>query len=434
MGQSIPEKIQHVIGPLPGQREARAFSAFALIGGLVACGLSLYYGFRGETFMGRPMGSDFVQFYSAGKLLNQHQPAVIYDIPAFTKLQHEVVPEMAPTQMLVFGYPPVVSELFRPFALLPYRWAYCAWLLFSLTLYASSLWLLFRTLLRESYRRTAFLLALSAPMYTLETWIGGQLSVIGFFAVVLFLCCFEKRWPVVAGLALGLATYKPSLVAIPAAVMLLGGCWRMLAGLSAGSAVMLLGSMATAGVDGLWLWILRLRVFSAYAISNEPILRRTKYVDLNSFFTVLLGASSVERGIAMLATSAAFLILAWHWWRSRHQEAHEVQRYLWAATLSWTMMINIYVPVYDTIVLVPAAALMACSLAGADQRQRAGLQVWLIILWLVPWLTQSWADYLRLQILTVVLAGFGYWALALGRAGSVSRISLPRETAFQDAA
>src|SRR6185369_11137600 len=136
----------------------------------------------------------------------------------------------------------------------------------------------------------------------------------------------------------------------------------------------------------------------------------------------------------LLATSAAFLILAWHWWRSRHQEAHEVQRYLWAATLSWTMMINIYVPVYDTIVLVPAAALMACSLAGADQRQRAGLQVWLIILWLVPWLTQSWADYLRLQILTVVLAGFGYWALALARAGSVSRISLPRETAFQDAA
>ena len=83
MEQSIPETIQRIIGPLPGQREARAFSVFALIGGLIACGLSLYYGFRGETFMGRPMGSDFVQFYAAGKLLNQHQPALIYDIPAF---------------------------------------------------------------------------------------------------------------------------------------------------------------------------------------------------------------------------------------------------------------------------------------------------------------------------------------------------------------
>ena len=433
MERSIPEKIQRVIGPLPGQREARAFSTFALIGGLVACGLSLYYGFRGETFMGRPMGSDFVQFYAAGKLLNQHQPALIYDIPAFNKLQHQIVPEMSPTQMLVFGYPPVVSALFRPFALLPYRWAYCVWLVFSLTVYAAGLWLLFRSLLRESYRRTAFLLALSAPMFTLETWIGGQLSVIGFFAVVLFLCCFEKRWPRVAGLALGLATYKPSLVAIPAAVMLLGGCWRMLAGLSVGSALMILGSFTTAGVNGFWLWILRLRVFSAYATSNEPILRRTKYVDLNSFFTVLLGASSVERTIATIATSLAFVILAWSWWRSRNQ-GHEVQRYLWAATLTWTMLINIYVPVYDTIVLVPVAALAACSLAGADQRQQAGLQVWLIILWLVPWLTQSWADYLRLQILTLVLAGFGYWALQLARASSASEVVVPREDAFQDAA
>lgn len=433
MERSIAEKIQRVIGPLPGQREARAFSTFALIGGLVACGLSLYYGFRGETFMGRPMGSDFVEFYAAGKLANRHQPALVYDIPEFSRLQHEVVPEMAATQMHVFGYPPVVSALFRPFAFLPYRWAYCAWLLFSLTFYASGLWLLFRSLLPQSYRLTAFLLGLSAPMYTLETWIGGQLSVIGFFAVVLFLCCFEKRWLFMAGLALGLATYKPSLIAIPALMMLLGGCWRMLAGLSASSALMILGSVATAGVNGFWLWILRLRVFSQYATSNEAILRRTKYVDLNSFFKVLLGASSVERAVATLATSAAFLILAWNWWRSRRQ-SHDVQRFLWAATLTWIMLINIYVPVYDTILLVPAAALMARSLAGADKRQQAGLQAWLIILWLVPWLTQSWADYLRLQILTLVLVGFGYWALKLARAGSALEVSVPRESALQDAA
>jgi hypothetical protein len=222
-------------------------------------------------------------------------------------------------------------------------------------------------------------------------------------------------------------------VAIPAAMMILGGCWRMLAGLSVSSALVLLGSIAAAGVDGLWLWVMRLRVFSAYATSNEPILRRTKYVDLNSFFTVLLGASSLERAIATIATSAAFLILAWNWWRSRNQ-GQEVQRYLWAATLAWTMLINIYVPVYDTILLVPAAALVACSLAGADQRQRAGLQVWLIVLWLVPWLTQSWADYVRLQILTVVLAGFGYWAMKLARVASPSEVAVPREDAFQDAA
>jgi len=49
-------------------------------------------------------------------------------------------------------------------------------------------------------------------------------------------------------------------------------------------------------------------------------------------------------------------------------------------------------------------------------------------------LTAVMADYLRLQILTVVLAGFGYWALQLARAGSAFQVSVPREDALQDAA
>jgi len=203
MEKSIPARIERIIGPLPGQREARAFSVFALIAGLIACALSLYYGFRGETFMGRPLGSDFVEFYAAGKALNQHQPAFLYDISALTRLEQESLPAMSRTQMLLFGYPPVVGQLYRPFALLPYKSAYCAWLVFSLALYALCLWLLFRGWANASYRRTAFLLSLSAPMYTLETWIGGQLSVVTFFAVVLFVYCFENRWPLLAGIALG---------------------------------------------------------------------------------------------------------------------------------------------------------------------------------------------------------------------------------------
>src|SRR5436309_15542413 len=127
MEKSLPARIARIIGPLPGQHEARAFSVFALIAGFLACAISVYYGFRGETFMGRPMGSDFVQFYAAGKALNQHQAARIFDTEFFVGLQHKVLPAMSSTQMLLFAYPPVVGQLFRPFALLPYKWAYCAW-------------------------------------------------------------------------------------------------------------------------------------------------------------------------------------------------------------------------------------------------------------------------------------------------------------------
>jgi Glycosyltransferase family 87 len=433
MEKSIPARIERIIGPLPGRREARAFSIFALIAGLIACGLSLYYGFRGETFMGRPMGSDFVEFYAAGKALNQHQPALLYDIPALTRLEQESLPEMPRTQMLIFGYAPAVGQLFRPFALLPYKWAYCAWLVFSLALYATGLWLLFRGWACASYRRTAFLLSLSAPMFTLETWIGGQLSVVTFFAVVLFVYCFENHWLPIAGVALGLATYKPSLMAIPAAMMILGGCWKMFAGFCGGSVLLLLGSLATGGVNGLRLWMVQMKVFAGIATTNESIIRRTKYVDLNSFFAILLGGSPAQRGLSTLAAAAAFVMLGWTWWRSRGQ-SHDVQRYLWGATLTWTLLINIYAPVYDTILLVPAGALVARSVYGRNSRDQAALQLWLIALWLVPWLTQSWADYLRLQILTPVLAGFGYWALTLARESSALKIAVPRADPIRDAA
>jgi hypothetical protein len=179
--------------------------------------------------------------------------------------------------------------------------------------------------------------------------------------------------------------------------------------------------------------MVQMQVFAGIATTNESIIRRTKYVDLNSFFAILLGSGSAERALATLAGAAAFLLLGWTWWRSRRR-SHEVQRYLWAATLTWTLMINIYAPVYDTILLIPAAALVARSLYGRSKREQAGLQVWLIVLWLAPWLTQSGADYLRLQILTPLLAGFGYWALTLARDSSALPVSVPREHAIRDAA
>jgi hypothetical protein len=215
-------------------------------------------------------------------------------------------------------------------------------------------------------------------------------------------------------------------MAIPAAVMMLGACWRMFAGLCTSAGLMILASIATAGTAGFGQWMSRLKVFGSIATSDEAILRRTKYVDLNSFFTILLGGNGVARGIATLATCAALAILAWTWWRSRGQ-TQEARRALWAATLVWTLMINIYVPVYDTILLVPAAALLAHSLVNRGKEEQASLQLWMALLWLLPWLTQSSAEFVHFQIFTVLLAGFGYWALTLARDTAAPEPSMANE-------
>jgi hypothetical protein len=389
--------VERIIGPLPGLKEARAISTLALIAGAILCAASLYFGFRGETFMGRPLGGDFVQFYSAGKILNTGPAAAIYDIRTIVRVEHESLPTMPDTQMLLFGNAPYIATLFRPLALLPYRYAYCVWLAISLLLYFGALVIL----IGDRLPRVAYLLALSSPMFLLETWIGGQISVIAFLGIALFVDCFRRERWFLAGLSLSIAAYKPSLIAIPAVMLVIGACWRAVAGVIAGSALAGVLSLATAGFDGCLRWIDTLRVFGLLATGDQASIRRIKYVDFNSFFSILIGANGIARVCALIATLAALLCLARAWWNSTGD-----RRQLLAATLALTLVASFYVPVYDTIILAAAAVLAAES--NVDRKQ---FQLWLLALYLVPFVTQFFAEFAHVQILTPLLAGFGLWLL-----------------------
>jgi hypothetical protein len=181
-------------GPMPGRREAHAMAWMALTAGVILCGVSLVQGFHGRAFMGRALGSDFVQFYTVGKILNIHPPASIYDLELEVKLQHETLPSMAGTQMLVFGQAPYLAWLFRPFASLPYTWAYLGWLGFSAALYIAGLWALFGAVqLNREDRKTGFLLALSWAPFLFETWIGGQIAAAVFCIWAVFLRCLQNE-------------------------------------------------------------------------------------------------------------------------------------------------------------------------------------------------------------------------------------------------
>lgn len=384
-------KVERILGPLPGLKEARAISILALLAGAVLCALSLYFGFRGESFMGRPLGGDFVQFYAAGKILNSASADKIYDIPTIVRVEHESCSTMPATQMLLFGNPPYIAELFRPLALLPYAEAYCIWLAIALALYALAL----AILIPREIRTIGFLLALSSPMFLLETWIGGQISVLAFLGVALFVSnCRKRRW-FLAGVSLSIAAYKPSLIAIPAIMFLIGECWPILAGLLAGCAISALASTLTGALRP---WIGTLRVFSALATGHDASIRRIKYVDLNSFFSILVGPNPAARILAAITTLAALAWLARAWWSSRR---HPIETQLLAATFALMLAANFYVPVYDTILL--AAAVVLAWESGKP------LQSWLPLLYLTPFLTQSFAEFAHVHLLTPILVLFGLW-------------------------
>src|SRR3984885_9266526 len=339
------------LGPLPKRREAHAMAWLALAIGVALCGVSVLLGFEGRSFLGRPLGGDFVEFYTIGKILNQYAPARIYDLRLATSLQHAALPSMSETQMLVFGQAPFIASLFRPFALLPYAWAYVAWLGFSAGLYLASLALLFRTVhLNARDRETGFLLALSVTPFLFETWIGGQMSVVVFFIWVLFFWCLENDRGVIAGFGAGfvlaLCLFKPTLVWLPALMLVVGCRWRVVGGLAAGGIAMALLSLATVGVDGCRGWLAALAMNRNTVAQAGEAWHLAKYVDILAFSHLLFANWPAVAGIAAIAV--AVIALAWlgrEWWRSDNAR---MDPRLWAATLCFTLVVNPYVPIYDS--------------------------------------------------------------------------------------
>jgi alpha-1,2-mannosyltransferase len=402
------------LGPMPGRREAHAMAWLGLAMGVIVCGVSLWLGFTGHSFLGRPLGGDFIEFYSIGKILNNYAPARVYDLQLAVGLQHATLPTMPDTQMLVFGQAPFIASLFRPFALLPYAWAYVVWLGFSAGLFTAALALLFRTLrLSAEDRKTGFLLALSSTPFLYETWIGGQMSVVVFFIWVLFFWCLENDRRFLAGFVLALCLFKPTLVALPALMLLVGRRWRVVSGLAAGAIAMALLSVATVGWDGCRAWFQSLEMNGNVTAKTGEAWHQAKQVDLLAFFHLLHPGlpSAVPNAVAILVGAVAVGWLGRAWWRS------VAEKPLWAATLCCTLVVNPYVPIYDAILVVAAVALVASRVPA----------VWILALYLVPWLTQAFAEFLHLQMMTLVLAGFGLWVLEISEPTNVIHSKPRRE-------
>ena len=398
-------------GPMPGRREAHAMAWIALTAGVILCATSVVLGFQGRPFMGRALGGDFVGFYTIGKILNTYPAARIYDLALAVRLQHETLPSMDGTQMLVFGQAPYIAWLFRPFAWLPYAWAYVAWLGFSAALYAAGLGVLFGAAgLKREDRKTGFLLALSSTPFLFETWIGGQMAAVVFFIWALFLWCFQNERRFLAGLVLSLCLFKPTLVALPAAMLFIARRWRVASGLAAGGAVLALASVATIGLDGCRAWVGMLAMNAQVASGAGDPWHRAKYVDMAAFFHLLLGSHATAAAILMtIAGVAAAGALGRAWWRADSRISNE----LWAATLCFTLVVSAYAPIYDSVLAVAAVALVAATREQRPEGDRTAFAGWLVLLYMVPWVTQSFAEFLHLQLLTLVLAGFGVWALRL---------------------
>ena len=83
---------------------------------------------------GKVVGTDYLQFYTAGVTLRQGQSANLYNF-AYQRQLEQTIAGPALTSFHAFITPPFLAWLFVPFTFLPYIWSFIIWSLLDLYSY-----------------------------------------------------------------------------------------------------------------------------------------------------------------------------------------------------------------------------------------------------------------------------------------------------------
>jgi len=415
-----PRWPKRILGPVPTLKELNVLCWGLFLVGLV---LPLYVVWQGQMQSGQPLAEalnvDFVYFYGAGRILNEYPAEKLYDY----ELEKRIWTEIHILKIGTYGpfpYPPFVAILFRPFARLPYPTAYLLWLSITLILYIGGIAVISsRFFPRDPLRQSLILcFALAFYPFVIETMINGHISAIGFFALALVLREEDAGRPFLSGLALSACLYKPTLMVLFLPMLFVTRRFSTLLGFAIGAAILFL---VTTCAEGTRVWSGYLAVLlnfgkSAAGMTPGSFRWLLKYVDLNAFSALVPGGRS-WLGLGMLVAYAvwAALWLVRVWWKSAGA-GKPVGTLVWATTVTWTLLLNVYSPIYESIFVVLGIVVTAAFLKNLPQGR---LQRWFTPLWLLifacSWITKDLAQDWGFQILTVSLAALGMLQLAVLR-------------------
>jgi hypothetical protein len=313
--------------------------------------------------------SDFVNVWAAGRLVLAGHPAAAYDWPA-----HKLVEEAAIGHPFAgyFGwhYPPTFLFVAAALSLLSYAAAYAVWVFGTFPAYLAAI----RAIVGD---RIGYLLAAAFPA-VLGNFIVGQNGFLTAGLVGGALILMERR-PVLAGVLLGLLTYKPHLGLLFPIALVAGGYWRTLTTAAIVALLMAAASWLAFGSDA---W----QAFFANIGHTSQAFLSEGWADWSKLQTAFgltrtLGGSealawTVQAAVALTAAGAIAML-----WRSGAAYAIKA-----AALGAASMLATPYLYTYDLVVLaVPLAFLFRLGRArGFLPHEMAGIGVACLLILIFP--------------------------------------------------
>ena len=368
-------------------------------------------------FRTRYFGSDFAEFYIAGKILNQHGPDALYDLDLQTRLFRELDPRNRDA-VLWYVCAPYLAQVFRPFALLSYRAAYAAWMIVAILTYGIGVAGLspFLASLPKPYRRAALLLGLSFVPVALWSLVGGQIGVVA-FAIVAWCVHFDLSGKqLAAGATLALCCYKPTLLLLFGPFLLLRMNFRFLLGFAAGLGGLLAVSLL-ASAKAVFDWFGLIATYGRLASQGStpwpdvwPLL-----IDVNHFVRRIYAS---DARLSVVLAAAAFIsavALLGRYWRRFDAGTMEQRQLTWAVTITLSLLANLYVTAYDSASIV-VGALPTASVVWQHRTEvlwPRRFHVVIAVVYLTALIPAPAIAYLRVHLYTLAIAALALFQYRL---------------------
>lgn len=290
--------------------------------------------------------TDFVSFWAAGHLALDGFPAQAFDWDILKRIEVAKLGQDFSGDF-PWHYPPPFFFVASVLALSPYSVAHLGWIIASIVPYLAVV----RAIVGHNF---GVLLALAAPFVCINALVGQN----GFLTAALIggtLYLIPIR-PVLAGICLGLLTYKPQFGLLFPLVLIAAGHWRVFVSASVTAITMFALSWLAFGSES-WLAFFHWIPGSSEAILSEGKATWWKLQSIYSMVRYFGGTEQLAWAFQFVLTATVAVVLALMW-RSR------VPYTLKAALLATgTLLATPYIAIYDMVVLaIPVAFLVRIAL------------------------------------------------------------------------
>jgi hypothetical protein len=345
------------------------------------------------TMAGIPFGSDFITFWAASHLALTGEPAAAFDMARIVAAEKLAVP--ANDGIFLWHYPPSFQLFILPLSLLPYLAAYFTWVLTTLAI----LFLVVRRFAPTPYA-LPLLVTYTGTFFNFFHGQNGFLTAALFGAGMLLL----RERPFVAGLVLGLMSYKPQFGMLLPIALIAGRQWPAVAGAALSTLTLAATSWAVLGSE-VWIALWKNLPFVQEILAQG----RLPWPKIPSVFVALrtLGFNGTAAYAGQMVTAAFVAVtVAWIW-----RQSPGTRRAI-AVLIAGTPLMSPYVFDYDLALLAVAIAILAWD--GVENGWHPGDREVLVMAFFAPALVSAIAYTITLQIGPLCLLAL--FAVAVRRA------------------